>query len=740
MLRRIARALPTLLAVFCLGGAVSCAPASDDAAGVDAFPQLADGVFFPDAVMLDVPSLFFEEREVRADISWRLPTARGILVEEVWGGPEDWGAWGLGESTRVRFYVRRMQPFDVYVEGMAPPDPEGREQRVTALVNGREIGERSFNTTLEARRWEIPEDILKAGANELELRYAYDLGGTLPNDDRALAFGFKRLGLLPREEDPRSGPALRVYRDQEILVFDDSGSYVFPLRLGETTSGELEFEFRSSLPEGAEARFEVAMLDLADGLPKPLENLSETPERPRFSVDRGGASDLVLLVDVALPEGGRFTLGEARLFPAQTGDAEAADGAGKTAPPIVLIILDAARADHFGVYGHDRDTTPHIDRLASESLVYRQAISECPYTLCAMPSLLSGLSFVEHGLVSHDLLLEDAVVTLAERLAEEGYATIGYTGNPNNSRVTGTQQGFEVYREIWETHPGPITDEALTRLEAGTGDRPFFLMLHYVPPHEPYDPDPDFDVFGNPGYAGPVTSDRQFALDVYAQRIELDEADLYELVSLYDGNLKMADAAVGEVIDTLKRLGLYDESLIIVTSDHGEAFMEHGRVGHNTTLYDEMLHVPMIVKLPVGIETVEEVDTERLVTLADVIPTVHRLLGLAPPDDAVDLLASEPPAERVLFLRSGDPDNPLLGVRTGRFKAITRVGRPPELYDLVADPDETIDLAAERPLLHTGLILLLERALAEPAPFRAGRREGELSEEDRKQLETLGYL
>jgi arylsulfatase A-like enzyme len=276
--------------------------------------------------------------------------------------------------------------------------------------------------------------------------------------------------------------------------------------------------------------------------------------------------------------------------------------------------------------------------------------------------------------------------------------------------------------------------------QADVAARPFFLMIHYVPPHEPYAPDPEFDVFGDPAYDGPVTSDRELAQAVYDRKIELDESDLAEMVALYDGNLRMADAAVGRVLAGLKDAGRYDDALVIVTSDHGEAFLEHGWMGHNKTIYEEMLRVPLIVKLPRSWEPPAELDLDRLVTLADVPATILRRLGLEAPAAVrgLDLLDGDPP-ERALYLRSAKKTDPWLGVRTRRWKAIWGNGSG-ELYDLAADPGETVDVIAEHPLLRAGLALLLSRAIRAEEPLRAGARAGEISEEDRTMLRALGYL
>jgi arylsulfatase A-like enzyme len=341
---------------------------------------------------------------------------------------------------------------------------------------------------------------------------------------------------------------------------------------------------------------------------------------------------------------------------------DAEHGVRTTVPPdIVIVILDAARAGNFGVFGYERDTSPNIDALARESLVFTRAYSECPTTACSIPNLISGLPFVHQETEAREQRIDDRVVTLAESLGEIGYRTIGISANPKNSRARNGDQGFDEFLQLWQrsgrrqpelqTDPQLLTDSAIQFLGHAPTDQPLFLQLHYVPPHEPYRPTPEFDRFGDPGYDGPVVPGFKLK-GVRTGRIELDAADRAELLAHYDGNLLMADAAVGRLFDALKQRGRWDSSVVLVVSDHGEAFFEHGEQGHNTTLFDEMLHIPFILRLPPRAD-VEHVDTGQVVALSDVVPTILGFVGLAPAPgvNGVDLIAAPPDPGRVLFHR-----------------------------------------------------------------------------------------
>ena len=418
-------------------------------------------------------------------------------------------------------------------------------------------------------------------------------------------------------------------------------------------------------------------------------------------------------------------------------------------PDIVLVVLDAARADNFGCYGYERNTTPNVDALAAESLVFEHAYATSPYTACSMPTMFTGLSFRDHGVVGRNHSLDESITTLAESLQNGGYRTSCYSANPNNAVGRGTGQGCDLFEELWRgaspsdaIDPYRVSSSAIARL-AEPFDQPEFLMLHYVPPHEPYLPAPGFDLFGDPTYTGDYDGSRDTVLGIDAGRLDPTPADMAEIVSLYDGNLLTGDDAFSQVLDVLKQRGRWDNTVVLVLSDHGEAFREHGKMSHNSTVYDEMLHIPFILRLPGGVVP-EQIDTRGLVSLEDVVPTLLGLAGIEPtgPLSGVDLLASSVPRRRGVVARS-DQDPPFLSYRTSRWKLITGRGVN-ELYDLEADPAESDNIlesvASESIQTATCLQSLLEVELTRAPLGRAASEGVELSEDDVNTLRSLGYI
>jgi arylsulfatase A-like enzyme len=311
------------------------------------------------------------------------------------------------------------------------------------------------------------------------------------------------------------------------------------------------------------------------------------------------------------------------------------------------------------------------------------------------------------------------VTTLAESLKARGYATVGFSATPNNSASHNLDQGFEVFRELWgRDNPdhGPFN---MSRLAADVianqpEDVPLFLQLHYLPPHQPYDPGPEFNQFTDPDYSGPIRPDMSLKPFSLGQQ-QLGPTDLNHLIGLYDGNLSVADAAVGQVLDALKSAGRFENSLIVITSNHGEAFMEHGRQGHNTTLFDGMLHVPLMIRLPGGVIP-ESFESDRLASTLDIVPTILGFVGgeVDPRVGGLDLLQTrtDPLRPRILFFRTSHPKNAMLAARTSTWKAISWPRHQVQmLFHLDQDPGETVNLVGEWPLVYAALGLRTRRHL-----------------------------
>lgn len=304
-------------------------------------------------------------------------------------------------------------------------------------------------------------------------------------------------------------------------------------------------------------------------------------------------------------------------------------------PNVILVSIDTLRADHVGSYGYAKETTPSIDTFRRDAAQFDEAIAHAPSTLPSHASMLTSLLPSHHGAsVANSFALDPGAITLAEILKAEGYDTASFNGGIQLDPIYGLDRGFDVYAAarpsvaLAELLVDPIdmfdhtVDAAIDWIGAHR-DAPFFLFLHTYELHHPYTPSPEFLALFEAEYDGALP--RSISVDLLRRindgKVELEAGDLAHIISTYDAELRSVDAAFGRFIDFLRDEGLYDDAIIVLTSDHGEEFGEHGFVGwHSHTLFDELLRVPLIVKLPGMEHAGASVDSQ--VRGIDIAPTI----------------------------------------------------------------------------------------------------------------------
>ena len=433
-----------------------------------------------------------------------------------------------------------------------------------------------------------------------------------------------------------------------------------------------------------------------------------------------------------------------------------AAGCGEASQPrnLLLISLDTLRADHLGCYGYARPTSPFLDRLASQGVLFEQAYATSPWTLPSHASLFTGLYPSQHGVMTEELSLPTDLPTLAEALRGRDFATAGFVSGIFLGPRFGLGRGFERYGVIptrAESGGSATSLSATDRVSAGglewlatRQERPFFLFLHYFDIHSDYRPEPRFAaLFGEP-YHGPVDgSTRQLRAFLRGQ-IAIDADGRAHLVDLYDAEIRQLDQGLEELFAQLRERGALDQTIVVVTADHGEELFDHGGVFHGRTQYQEMLRVPLILAGP-GIPSGLRID--QPVSLIDLAPTLLTLLGALVPSavSGRDLasLWRAPGAgwpERDLFAEANSPSDgasPQRAVLRGRWKLILHEGGERELFDLGGDPRERVNRAAAEPERTADLASRLTTSLGS---VREAPVLPKLSPAMRKQLEALGYL
>ncbi len=414
-------------------------------------------------------------------------------------------------------------------------------------------------------------------------------------------------------------------------------------------------------------------------------------------------------------------------------------------PNVVLYVVDTVRADRLGAYGYEKPTSPRLDAFAEGAILFENAYAQSSWTRPAMASLFTGLLPPAHRTVGRRSVLPEEAVTLTEILSANGYEGMGLVRNPNVGRAFGFAQGFTRFRSEDRDRDETLLDRVRLWLDERQGvERPFFLYLHAIDPHGPYAPAPEFEQMFDAGGAPPHYRTVNYLLQLNRGEVAPDAGTAEALSRLYDAEIAQNDRAFGGLLDELEARGLAGDTAVIYLSDHGEEFDEHGRWEHGVSLYEEVLRIPFVMRLPGIAPRRIEAPAQHV----DLLPTLLGYLGIeAPATDGRDLLTGR---------RAGDgrPDvythldvdgHRAASVIGGRYKLVLpqspSQGSGPMLFDLEADPGERENLAPNRPEIVRRMTgLLAERGLAGQVEPAVELEDDQIDDDLRRRLKALGYV
>jgi arylsulfatase A-like enzyme len=468
---------------------------------------------------------------------------------------------------------------------------------------------------------------------------------------------------------------------------------------------------------------------------------------------------------------------------------------GDEAPQGVIVVwADTLRRDHLGAYGYERPTSPVIDRLAREGVLFRDCVGQASWTKVATPTLMTSLYPSSHGVQDFPDRLPGSAVTLAEVYREAGYATLSFSSILFTGKFTNLHQGFEVVHEdssLPDRNSSKTAREYVDRLlpwlEAHR-DVPFFVFLHVSDPHDPYKPYPPYDaLWADPAEARTheqhLQTARKFISDPLLKafgmpsRAELVQAKIDPDAFIdhdrawYDGSIRGMDTEIGRLVERLKGLGLDRKTLLVFTGDHGEEFYEHGRSFHGQSVYGEQNNMPLVVWGPGVVPAGATVD--QTVQTVDLMPTLLELSRLPVPQGVqghslVPLLSGGGSGERGTVRASASNSRPAISEKAetkhsggppprdtaseavidGGWKLIHNTKRPDgkaefELFDHAKDPLDAHDVSAAHPDQVARLTKMLEawRRMATAARLKPDTESNKsLSKEELERLKSLGYI
>ncbi len=439
-------------------------------------------------------------------------------------------------------------------------------------------------------------------------------------------------------------------------------------------------------------------------------------------------------------------------------------------PHIVLVMVDTLRAKNLGAYGYARPTSPSLDRLAGDGALFENAVAVGGNTTTSVAGVFTGhYPFFEFGAPWSEasyygmerfrrragLGIPNAMTTLAERLSSAGYQTAAFITNPYLKSTFSMQQGFDHYEEmLGSTGFSPasaeqVLEHARRHLASVDWRRPTFLYLHFMDAHGPYRA-PEPAVVGDLPEAYGRVRHREL-WEAWESLANADQAahefEREYMMASYDSGIRHVDDAVGKLLQDYQDRGLLEKTLFVVTADHGEEFLEHRGTGHKGTLFEEIVHVPLIMRAPGGSRGVR---LPQLVRNFDVAPTVLDYAGIAAPAATMDARSLRPLLEGRAFdapktAYAGFPG--IRMIRTDRHKLLRRQDGSERFYDLSHDPAEAAGHPPSEDAAAVGVYVALGKAMDETArelqddgASKGGPSEAvALDETTRAQLRALGY-
>ncbi len=419
---------------------------------------------------------------------------------------------------------------------------------------------------------------------------------------------------------------------------------------------------------------------------------------------------------------------------------------------VLLMVVDALRADHLPCYGYQRNTAPNISRLAERGILFEKAISQAPWTKPSIASLLSSLYPHNHKAIDTKDVLPLEITTLTEELNTNGYYTYAIQTNTWIKSLQQFNQGFDEYLEFRSTRcaANKIADLFLTFLDdMEKRHSKFFAYLHFMDIHIPYNAPEEYNSrFVDENYKGQLNRSQFRKLNAVRKgRLRLSAADKKHVINLYDAQISFVDDQVQRILDKLERLGLMENTIIILLADHGEEFWEHEGLEHGHSMYNELLRVPLILYCPQS--GVNNKKVEQVIRLIDIYPTLMEILGLRTDvklmgSDISQILFSEQEKNLnlVAFSEGLLYGNEQKALQTAYFKLIKRMETNTyEFYDLRKDPKEKLNIYERQnrlKRLNKFKRLLSQYIKSQSKTYK--RTQKEIDEETKKQLKSLGYI
>jgi len=604
-------------------------------------------------LMQDIRAQIQEETQV---IDFRKEAKPKEYLVQGWSHPDEHQTWANAKNFSVMFYQYDIKDLDFEMMCRAIPSKEGKKQLVSIFLNDKSIGSFIANpVTFQTIGLTIPSSSLRYGRNIMQFHCSYTATPSVvyqgSKDTRNLSVAFRSIRF---KKD-------LLYSDEKGLLQHANSAFSVLSKLPKQF--ELSIQYQNSgdttsfieLTNEAQKKISIVLSPEKKIYKKTISLEDKGIYKLRFVTD-GSSNGYTLWSQIKLnmqkKEEGAQPINQN--FPTFA------------KPDIFIYVIDALRADHLGCYGYQRKTSPNIDRFANENSLYRNAYSNSSWTKASAASILTGLFPKHHKTMARNDKLPDDVVTLAEKLQESGYYTVAFLGNGNLSWMFGFAQGFHEFKELFGEYPysrhvqsDMINTNIFKFLKTYLKKKerkPLFMLVWTVDPHDPYTPERSVkDLFNIHQYIPINTYDFEIVSKIRSGKIQPTESQIEFIKTRYDQEIYFNDVSFGELLDTMKKHGIYDDSIVLFTSDHGEEFFDHGGVGHGRTLYNDQIKIPFIIKMG----RLERGLHHERVQLIDIYPTIMDLLRLSLPYklDGISLFRTVDPLRPLYFEEEHDSND-----------------------------------------------------------------------------------
>lgn len=713
-------------------------------------------------------------------------SSRNFLISG-WSGKEKEFTWAIGNSSKFFFYsVGPSSDMGMTISCAPILTPYHYNQEISISVNGKYADTIKLANKSDFKEYRVllPKSVLKLGKNSVLLNFSYCTRPASNNDNRFLSVMFKSISFGNADAHQQS----YFVKHKKDVISQYPGSY-FTYATQFKKNDKIFIDYEITGDAKAYVKFTTSD-NITKIKPLPLEKNHVIYKIP------GSNNAPVKLDFIVFPgtEPGHLKWKHIGIYRTAENKVQANNKSPfvkegyikENKPDIIFYVIDALRSDHLGCYGYDKNTTPNIDKFAAENTLFKNAYANASWTRASGATILTGLLAKRHNTMARDSKLSKDLVTLPEKLKENGYYTVAFITNGNICQVFGFDQGFDEFNYFGESLKREDIHFKSDKLNNKIFDfvnkykkidksKPLFLFIWSTDPHDPYTPDKSVSKNFNINEYEPVENKYRNCSEL-KKRIDKNKAEgkyyakctdhmqrnfksskkwpsdsqVQYLMTLYDQEILFNDISFGKLMNKLKEEGLYDNSIIILTADHGEEFEDHGWFAHGVTLYNEVIKIPMIFKAP----RIKKGTFYEMTQLADIYPTILDILNLNLPYeiDGKSFIENYDFRHRAIYSEEILDGHNFQAVITNGNKFIKNIKAPPyyhltrcnneayEIYDLSKDKKETNNISNKRKVLSSYLAQKLNIELSDIKKSVAFKTDkANISPELDEKLRQLGY-